>query len=140
MKNKQAHSPRSGNARARRRDLRQAATGLATASVLAVGLPAATALAGTGSCVGSGAIEVSDPRIGECQLQSGFDVGASFARKVLDCLHQFQRLISTDLVGNQTWLARERNQRHLITRVQLCSKQPKGAADRLPAIHAFHRA
>ena len=71
MKNKQAHSPRSGNARARRRDLRQAATGLATASVLAVGLPAATALAGTGSCAGSGAIEVSDPRIGECQLQSG---------------------------------------------------------------------
>ncbi|WP_157538837.1 autotransporter outer membrane beta-barrel domain-containing protein [Hydrogenophaga flava] len=71
MKNKPAHSSQSGNARARRRDLRQAATGLATASVLAVGLPATTALAGTGSCVGSGAITVADARVGECQLQTG---------------------------------------------------------------------
>lgn len=71
MKNKSTHSSRSGNARARRRDLRQAATGLATASVLAVGLPASTVLAGTGSCVGAGAITVSDARVGECQLQTG---------------------------------------------------------------------
>ncbi len=71
MKNKPAHSSRSGKARARRRDLRQAATGLATASVLAVGLPASTVLAGTGSCVGSGAITVSDARTSECQLQTG---------------------------------------------------------------------
>lgn len=71
MKNKPAYSSRSGNARTRCRDLRQAATGLATASVLAVGLPATTALAGTGSCVGSGAITVSDARLDECQLETG---------------------------------------------------------------------
>lgn len=71
MTKKQAHSSRSGSARVRRHDLRQAATGLATASVLAVGLPAPTAMAGTGSCVGSGAISVADARTSECQLQTG---------------------------------------------------------------------
>ncbi|MDQ7743715.1 autotransporter family protein [Hydrogenophaga pseudoflava] len=71
MSKQPAHAFRSDSARARRREFRQAATGLATASVLAVGLPAPTAMAGTGSCVGSGAITVADARVGECQLQTG---------------------------------------------------------------------
>jgi hypothetical protein len=71
MTKQPAYSPRSGSQRIKRRDLRQAATGLATASVLAVGGQVPSAMAGTGSCVGSGAISVADARIGECQLQTG---------------------------------------------------------------------
>lgn len=71
MSKQPAHTFRSDSARARRREFRQAATGLAAASVLAVGLPAPTAMAGTGSCTGAGAIEVADARVGECQLETG---------------------------------------------------------------------
>lgn len=71
MSKQSAHFFRSVNARPGRRQFRQAASGLATASVFAVGLPAPIALAGTGSCTGSGAIEVSDDRTVECGLLSG---------------------------------------------------------------------
>ena len=102
MKNKQAHSPRSGNARARRRDLRQAATGLATASVLAVGLPAATALAGTGSCVGSGAITVTDARFDECQLETGDALSVTSTGSITGDGNVFDTDVGVRVVSGQT--------------------------------------
>lgn len=71
MTKQPAYAPRSGSQRIKRRDLRQAATGLATASVLVAGGQVPSAMAGTGSCTDPSPIVVSDDRTVECGLLSG---------------------------------------------------------------------